>query len=73
MKVRCSGSSIASHPGLLPSRGSGTKLRKGKIRRLVKIERRAGSVTIASGNARLNRSPRAASEFTAGVWIWGDP
>ena len=67
------GSSIGAHPGLTPSSGFGTKLRNGKMRRLVKIERRAGSVTIASGNARLKRMPSAASESMLGVWICGEP
>ena len=61
--------SIGSQPGLVPSSGLGTQLRYGKIRRAVKIERRAGIVTIASGNARLKRRPRAASASTLGVWI----
>ncbi len=65
--------SIGSQPGLVPSSGLGTKLRNGKMRRQVKIERRAGIVTIASGNARLKRSPRAARASTLGVWIWGEP
>ena len=39
----------------------------------MKIERRAGSVTIASGNARLKRMPRAASQSMFGVCTCGDP
>ncbi len=68
-----SGSLIGSQPGLMPSSLFGTKLRKGKILRLVKIERRAGRVTIASGKARLKRRPRAASESMLGVCTWGEP
>ena len=51
----------------------GLKFRNGKIRLLVKIDRRAGSVTIASGNARLKRRPRAASQSMFGVCTCGDP
>jgi hypothetical protein len=51
----------------------GFQLRNGKMRRLPKIERRAGTVTIASGNAREKRSPRFASASMLGVWICGDP
>src|SRR6185436_18958522 len=41
--------------------------------RLPKIERRAGTVTIASGKARLKRSPRLARASMFGVCIWGEP
>ena len=51
----------------------GFQSRNGKIRRLPKIERRAGTVTIASGNAREKRSPRFASASMLGVWICGEP
>ena len=64
---------MGSQPGLWPSSGLGTKLRKGKIRRQVKIERRAGIVTMASGKARFSRRPRVASASTFGVLTWGDP
>ena len=47
------GSSIGSQPGLVPITGFGFQLRNGKMRRLPKIERRAGTVTIASGKARV--------------------
>jgi hypothetical protein len=49
------------------------KLRYGKIRWPVKIDRRAGTVTIASGKARLKRSPRAISESKFGVRARGEP
>ena len=64
---------IADQPGLGPRSGSGFQWRKGKIRLLVKMDRRAGIVTIASGNARLKRRPRAASESMFGVFTCGDP
>jgi hypothetical protein len=73
VKVVLAGSLISSQPGLTPSSGFGTKFRNGKMRLLVKIERRAGSVTIASGKARLKRIPSAASESMCGVWIFGEP
>ena len=69
----CSTSSIGSHPGLVPSSRFGFQLRNGKIRLLVKIERRAGIVTIASGKARLKRTPRAARASMLGVLTCGDP
>ncbi len=72
MKVFC-GSSIGSQPGLVPISGFGFQLRNGKIRRLPKIERRAGTVTIASGKAREKRRPRFASASMFGVWICGEP
>ena len=72
MKVFC-GSSMGSHPGLVPITGFGFQFRNGKMRRLPKIERRAGTVTIASGNARLKRRPRLARASTLGVWICGAP
>ena len=43
------------------------------MRLLLKIERRAGTVTIASGNARVKRVPRAASASMFGVCTWGEP
>jgi hypothetical protein len=67
------GSSIGSQPGLVPITGFGFQFRNGKIRRLPKIERRAGTVTIASGKARVKRMPRGASASMFGVWICGEP
>ena len=72
MKV-CSVSSIGSQPGLVPSSSFRTKFRYGKIRLVVKIERRAGIVTIASGKARLKRRPRAAMRSTFGVCTYDAP
>ena len=69
----CSTSSIGSQPGLVPSSRFGLKLRYGKIRLQVKIERRAGIVTIASGKARLKRTPRFTIASMWGVLISGDP
>jgi hypothetical protein len=65
----CSTSSIGSQPGLVPSSGFGFQWRNGKIRLVVKIERRAGIVTIASGKARVKRSPRAISASMCGVLV----
>ncbi len=42
------------------------------MRREVKIERRAGMVTIASGKARSKRRPRPHSSSTFGV-LTGEP
>ena len=72
MKVR-SVSSIGSQPGLTPSSLLGTKSRNGKMRCVVKIDRRAGIVTIASGKARLKRRPRAQRASMLGVRICGEP
>ena len=69
----CSTSSIGSQPGLVPSSRFGFQLRYGKIRLQVKIERRAGIVTIASGKARLKRRPRSAIASMFGVFTSGEP
>ena len=65
----CSRSVIGSQPGLRPSSRLGFQSRNGKIRLVVKIDRRAGIVTIASGNARLKRMPRAIRASRFGVLI----
>ncbi len=60
------GSSIGSQPGLVPISLFGVQSLYGKIRRLPKIERRAGTVTMASGKARVKRTPAVCERVDVG-------